>query len=376
LSDTDPPPRERLAAYRREHVPLYNENPLKLGLFTLNCSGGLLVSTLPTSWTVDWPYHRRVAQRADDLGFEFHLTVGRWRGFDGSTNYSGTNYETFTYAAAVAEATEHIMCISTIHAPVHHPIVAAKAGASIDHVSGGRYAMNVVMGWFAPELAMFGMTQRDHESRYEYGAEWIAIIDRLWRGERFDFDGRFFQLADAYSSPTTIQPRPPIINAGNSATGSAWATAHADFNFASFRDLDSAREYSARVKRAADHEHDRDLGVLTYAIVICRETEAEARAVMQRSIDLADLEGSRNALSILGIESSSFDHLTGPMAEFVIGGGAARIVGSPEQVVEQLVEISEAGLDGVAMAFVDQDEDLAFFGEKVMPLLREAGVRR
>ena len=91
---------------------------------------------------------------------------------------------------------------------------------------------------------------------------------------------------------------------------------------------------------------------------------------------MADLEGSRNALSILGIESSSFEHLTGPMAEFVIGGGVARIVGSPEQVAEQLVEISAAGLDGVAMAFVDQDEDLAFFGETVMPLLREAGVRR
>ena len=373
MSELERPSREQLAAYRREHVPLYNENRLKLGMFTLNCSGGLLVSSLPTSWTVDWPYHRRVAQRADQLGFEFNLTVGRWRGMGGATNYSGTNYETFTYAAAVAEATERIMCISTIHAPVHHPIVAAKAGASIDRVSGGRYAMNVVMGWFAPEFEMFGMTQRDHETRYEYGAEWMEIIDRVWRGERFDYDGRFFHLVDAYGSPTTIQPRPPIINAGNSPTGSAWAVAHADFNFASFRDLDAAREYSARVKQAAHEEHDRDLGVLTYAIVICRETEEEANAVMQRSIDMADLEGSRFALAINGVESASFEHL---MGEFVIGGGAVRIVGSPEQVAEQLVEISEAGLDGLAMAFIDQDEDLAFFGEKVMPLLRDAGIRQ
>ena len=378
MATTNATERDALAEYRGKNVPLYNDNKLKLGLFSMNCSGGMNVSTAPSSWTIDWSYHRQLVRKADALGFEVLVPVARWRGMGGETDYTGENYETFTYSSAVAASTENIMTIGTVHAPIIHPLVAAKAGATIDHVSGGRFAMNVVMGWSAPEFEMFGLAQRDHETRYEYGAEWVDVVRRLWAdGEPFDYDGEFFHLRAARSKPKPVQPRPPILNAGNSPTGAAWAARHADFNFISFADLDGARAYTSDIKRTASVEHGRDLGVLTYGLVICRDTEKEAEQVHRQIVEMGDWEAANNMMSVLGIQSGSFDEqFRGPMAESIVaGGGAGKVVGTPEQVAEYLGRISDAGMDGICLGFLDWNEELAYFGEKVLPLLEQSGLR-
>jgi dimethylsulfone monooxygenase len=370
--------RDALAEYRRQNVPLYNDNALKLGLFSMNCSGGMNVTTAPSSWTIDWPYHRDLVRKADALGFELLVPVARWRGMGGRTDYTGENYETFTYASAVAASTENIMVTGTVHAPIIHPIVAAKSGATIDHVSAGRFAMNVVMGWAVPEFEMFGIQQRDHETRYQYGAEWIDVVRRLWtEHEPFDYSGEFFELSEAQSKPKPVQPRPPILNAGNSPTGAAWAARHADFNFISFADIDGARDYTRAIKRTAHEEHGRDLGVLTYGLVICRDTEKEAQAVHQQIVDQGDWEGAHNLMSVLGIQSGSFhEQFNGPMARSIVaGGGAAKVVGTPEQVAEYLGSIADAGIDGVMVGFLNWNEELDYFGENVLPLLTQSGLR-
>jgi hypothetical protein len=114
LPTTNAAERDALAEYRQQNVPLYNDNKLKLGLFSMNCSGGMSVSTAPSSWTIDWSYHRQLVRTADALGFEIIVPVARWRGMGGETDYTGENYETFTYSSAVAASTENIM---TDHPP-------------------------------------------------------------------------------------------------------------------------------------------------------------------------------------------------------------------------------------------------------------------
>jgi FMNH2-dependent dimethyl sulfone monooxygenase len=379
LATSNAAERDALAEYRRQNVPLYNDNRLKLGLFSMNCSGGMNVSTAPSSWTIDWNYHRQLVRRADSLGFELLVPVARWRGMGGETDYTGENYETFTYSSAVAASTENIMVTGTVHAPIIHPLVAAKAGATIDHVSAGRFALNLVMGWSVPEFEMFGIEQRDHEARYQYGAEWIDVVRRLWTDkEPFDYDGEFFQLREAQSKPKPVQPPPPILNAGNSPTGAAWAARHADFNFISFADLDAAGTYTSDIKRTARDEHGRDLGVLTYGLVICRDTEKEAHRVHQQIVDMGDWQAAHTMMSVLGIESGSFtEQFRGPMAESIVaGGGAAKMIGTPEQIAEHLGKIADAGIDGIMLGFLDWNEELEYFGDKVLPLLEQSGLRK
>ncbi|MBS1889228.1 MAG: LLM class flavin-dependent oxidoreductase [Actinobacteria bacterium] len=345
----------------------------------MNTSGGMVISKAHSSHRIEWGYQLELARRADALGLDAFIPVARWRGVGGATDWSGCSFETMTFAAAVAASTERIMAFSTVHVPIFHPIVAAKMVTTIDHIAAGRAGLNVVMGWLEPEFEMFGMKQRDHETRYEVGAEWIEVVDRLWTEEApFDHAGRFYSLVAAQAHPKPVQTRPVVLNAGSSPTGAAWAARHADFNFASYTSAGAAKDYVDAVKATARESYGREIGVLTYALVICRDTEAEAREALEWILDEADWEAANNWISVLGIQSGSFDdNIRGPLAEqFIAGAGAALVVGDPEAVVDQLAAIADSGLDGAMLGFTDWEQELGYFGERVIPLLRQAGLRR
>ena len=75
----------------------------------------------------------------------------------------------------------------TVHAPLFHPIIAAKQFVTADHISHGRFGLNIVVGWNEDEFQMFGVTQREHEQRYEYAQDWIDAVKSAW-GPEEDFD--------------------------------------------------------------------------------------------------------------------------------------------------------------------------------------------
>ena len=128
---------------------------------------------------------------------------GALEGFWGPTNFNGSAFETYTWAAGLAAATTHISLFSTSHVLTTHPIVAAKQSATIDHISNGRFALNVVCGWFQDEFDMFGLSLRDHDALYDYAAEWLAIVRRLWSTEReWEFEGRFSTSMEDSANPS------------------------------------------------------------------------------------------------------------------------------------------------------------------------------
>jgi dimethylsulfone monooxygenase len=156
------------AADRRRDLlnPLYSANRLKLGVFGANVSNGCAATTAPGHLEMTWPNSRDIAVTADRAGFEALVPVARWRGFGGVTNYNGTCFQTLAWAAGMGASTEHMAVFSTTHVPTIHPIVAAKQCTTVDHLTGGRFALNVVCGWFEPELRMFGLHGMDHDARY------------------------------------------------------------------------------------------------------------------------------------------------------------------------------------------------------------------
>src|SRR5918911_2370784 len=160
--------------------PLFGPNKLKLGVFGANLGGGCVATQVPRGLEATWPATLEVAALADQAGFEALVPVARWKGFGGATNFSGQSFETYTWAAGLGAQTAHIAPFATSHVPTIHPIVAAKQATTIDHITGGRFALNVVCGWFVPELEMFGAPIMEHELRYEYATEWLEIVKRLW----------------------------------------------------------------------------------------------------------------------------------------------------------------------------------------------------
>ena len=114
------------SASMRDRIAMYNTNALKLGIFGANCSSGRSATKLPERWSASWPDCLRLARMADEAGIDFMLPIGRWKGYGGDTDFHGSTLETVTWAVGLLSATQHMTVFGTVHAPLFHPLIAAK----------------------------------------------------------------------------------------------------------------------------------------------------------------------------------------------------------------------------------------------------------
>jgi dimethylsulfone monooxygenase len=144
---------------------MFNRNKLKLGIFSPNCSSGMAVTKVPERWDASWENNLKLAQMADEAGIEFLLPIARWKGYGGETDFEGTTFETITWACGLLAKTKNLTVFGTVHAPLVQPIFAAKQMVTVSHVSEGRFGLNIVCGWNQDEFEMFGIEQREHDTR-------------------------------------------------------------------------------------------------------------------------------------------------------------------------------------------------------------------
>jgi FMNH2-dependent dimethyl sulfone monooxygenase len=364
-------------------LPVLNgENRLKLATFATNMRGSVTLANVEGKVVGSWEESLRLACHADRIGFDAVIPVARWRGFGGEWDLSARSFEPFTWATALLARTERVQVFATVHVPLFHPVLAAKMSATADHVSGGRFGVNVVAGWFPEEFAMFGLTQREHGARYVYADEWTRLLKRLWSGEgRGDFRGEYVQAFDAFSDPRPLQdPYPVLMNAGTSGPGREFAAAHSDVIFAGLQDLQTAARQIGEIKRAARESHGREVRVFGRAHVVCRSSEDEARRyfrwVHRDRADVAAIERLFEASSVNSgsLEVGREEHWE-RVERLAAGRGALTLVGTPEQIVSWMVELADAGLDGLALSWVNYDEGLQQMEEEILPLMVQAGLR-
>ncbi len=369
--------------HTREHdqAPLLaSPNKFKLAVFAFNGSGGLTITSADGPPEVSWEESKRIAVMADEAGLDAIIPIGRWRGFGGDLNFNHRSFETFTWAAAIAAITERIQIFATFHVPTVHPVRAAKEIATIDHISGGRFGLNILAGWQAEELAMFGLTQREHDERYDYAEEWIEFVLRCWEEEdAFDWNGKYFDSSGVYSSPKPIQKgRPTLMSAGASPRGREFATKYADLNFILVPTLDQAPPLVAEIK-AKGRENGRDIQVFGNSYIVCGDTEKEAKEKLAYYVgEKGDWDGAWNLINHLipNSNSASADEFRSMAFNFIAGYSGAPLVGSSEQVVDGMLKMSEAGVDGVTVGWLDYEEGIRNYSEQLQPLMVEAGLRQ
>ena len=178
---------------RQSNQLISSKNRLKFGVFGVNVSGGCSMTDLPEVLQIEWAESVRVAQAAEAAGIEAIIPVARWNGMGGKINFNHRNFETFTWAAGLAAVTSKITIFATVHVPTVHPVRATKEVATIDHISGGRFALNLVAGWNEDEMQMFGISQLPHDERYEFADEWLSMCKELWtKPGQFDWQGKYF----------------------------------------------------------------------------------------------------------------------------------------------------------------------------------------
>ena len=361
---------------------LNGPNRLKLGLFGLNVDGACAIADMEGVFRPTWPNVKKLAQMADAAGLEALVPVARWRGFGGRTNFNGACFETYTWAAGAGAQTEGVSVFSTSHVPTIHPIVAAKQATTIDHITGGRFALNVVCGWFEPELEMFGAPVMEHDERYAYAAEWLEVVKKLWTAEEeFDHAGKYFNIKRGFHQPKPLQkPFPPVMNAGGSGIGRHFAAKNCDMIFVHIKgeDIDAARRDVDDVRELARNEYGRDIQVWANAYCVLGDSDRDALAFRDWYVrEKGDWEAVDNLVRSLGIQTGVLpkEMLEAAKYHFIAGWGGYPLVGAADRVTDELARLSGAGLDGVLLSFPRYEEGLTRFIAEVIPRLEQQGLR-
>lgn len=364
-----------LAEDRPNAAMLHSPNKLKLAIFGMNVSGGTSISLAEGTLKVNWPETVRLAQMADAIGIEGLIPVGRWRGYGGPTNFNDRCFETMTWGAGLAAVTKGIQMFATVHVPTLHPTYLAKQVATVDHISGGRFGLNIVSGWNEKEMRMFAIKQKDHDERYAVADEWITLAKRLWSEDMFDFEGEYFQSFGARSEPKPLQrPSPVLIGAGGSPAGTDFAAKHCDIQFLPFSTLDGAAEKIHNIKQNAVRNFGRPIKVMGLAHICCRATEKEARDYYNYYVhEKGDWEAAENVLT--GAVGQQVALKREMLVDLVAGFGAMPLIGTAEQVVVQMQALSDVGLDGITVSWLDYESGLEQFGREIHPIMQGVGLR-
>ncbi len=363
--------------------PLLSNSKIKLGTFGTNLKSGCAITTGEGALKGDWASALRLAKLADEMEFEAIVPVGRFRGVGGESDYGSTSFDSYTFAAALGAVTEHPAVFSTSIVPSIHPILAAKQCATIDHVSNGRFALNLVTGWNRLEIEMFGLPMLEHDARYDCAVEWLEILKMLWtRDEPFDYEGRYYKINKGLLKPQPIQsPAPPIMCAGGSPKGRHFAAKYCDIVFTGFEDRSSlaAMQATAEEYRAlARNEYGREIKLWSHAYIVQGETEEEAQRIFNYYVnEKADVAGADNMVQMLGLNSQTwskegFERLK---QHLIAGWGAYPLVGTPVQIVDGIQLLSDAGVDGLVLSWPGYMDGVDKFKDGVLPLLKQVGLR-
>jgi pyrimidine oxygenase len=346
---------------------------LDFGLFLPIANGGWIISenTPPIDGLYD--LNKRSAILAEQFGFDFLLSMMKWRGFGGRTNHWGVSMESMILMAALSQVTTRVKIWCTVHTLLQNPAVAAKMITTLDHVSNGRAGLNIVSGAFPSEIGQMGMWRTDlnHDQRYELCREWITVVKRLWSEPRVDFDGNFYKLQDCVSDPKPLsRPRPDLICAGMSEPGLRFTAEHADAAFVG-GETEVELGVVSRKGKAYAAEHGKSLKTYAMCTLIPGVTDAEAEARLQHYIAGTDHEAVKGILATFGPGADGREKAI--VRRSRQGFMSTRLVGSAVSLRQQIEELLRgADLDGLMLIFPDYIEDLKFFGEQIMPDLRQA----
>ncbi len=277
------------------------------------------------------PLLRRLAATAERGRFDFlFLADALNTGLDAHPGMM-VRLEPLTLLAALAMVTDRIGLGATVSTTYSEPYNVARAFASLDHISGGRAAWNVVTGSSPDAAANFSRDRHPpHAERYAMAAEYLAVVKGLWDswddgamvGDKaggifvdatkmrvLDHHGPFYQVKGPLNITRPPQGHPVIMQAGASDAGLAFAAATAEVVFTAQQDMDEALAFARdlRARTVAAGRPANAIRILPGINPVIARTEEEAKAKIAQLASLADPVAALKVLSDrLGHDLSGF----------------------------------------------------------------------
>ena len=350
-------------------------DPIKFAYWVPNVSGGLVISKIEQRTDWSYEYNRKLAVIAENSGFEYALSQVRYMASYGAE----LQHESTSFSLALLLATQRLKVIAAVHPGLWHPGVLAKLGATADHLSGGRFAVNVVSGWFKGEFTALGEPWLEHDERYRRSEEFIRALRGIWTEDNFTLAGDFYRIRNFTLKPKPVaKPHPEIFQGGTSRGARDMAARVSDWYFANGNTIEGIKAQIDDIRRKAAEHGRRGPKIGLNAFIIARDTEAEAKAVLADIVKHADpeaVQGFGDAVKQAGKASpegqgnwanSSFEDLVQYNDGFRTG-----LIGTPEQIAERIVAYKAVGVDLILSGFLHFQEEVEYFGKRVLPLVRD-----
>ena len=334
--------------------------------------GGWLRNVGDEGMPPTWEYVRDLAQRSEQIGYALTLIAELF--LNDIKGVDAPSLDAWSTSAALAAVTSRLELMIAVRPTFHHPAILAKQAANIDRISGGRVSLNVVSSWWRDEARRYGVQFDEHDDRYARTAEWLTVVDGVWREPAFSFRGKYFQVNETIAEPKPLRrPRPPIYAGGESEAAKALIARMCD---AYVMHGDPPERIASRVTDLGRRREDAGLpalefGMAAYAIV--RSTEREARRELERITNVAP--GSPGYANYADWIANTKLEQRVSLEDYSVSnrGLRAGLVGTPEQVAERVRSFEKVGVNLLLLQCSPQLEEMERFASEVMPLV---GARR
>ena len=287
---------------------------------------------------VTWEQWQALATSAEANGFDALFRSDHYLSIVGQGQGALDAWSTLAGLAAVTSRIR----LGTLVSPAtfRHPSVLAKSAVTVDHISGGRVELGMGAGWFEAEHRAYGFPFHDTRTRLEIFAEQIEIVHGSWKPGPFSFKGTHYEVEDLDALPKPVQrPHPTLLVGGRGTRGTIepaakWADEYNTFSA-------SAEDIKKRRRRFA---------------------EAWERA----GRDPAELRFSAMVTLLIGSDEAQAREFAAGLPPDLRENG---VIGNPDQVVERLLELQDAGLDRVMLQHLRHDdlETVELVGREVIP---------
>lgn len=329
---------------------------------------------------------------------------------------------------ALAAVTEHIGLATTSNVMQNPPFNFARQISTLDHLSKGRIAWNIVTSTQENAARNFGLPGLvEHDARYDWADEYVDVVYKLWEGSwdegallkdrdggrfadparihKIHHVGERYRVEGPHLPAPSPQRTPLLFQAGGSPRGIAFAARHAEAVFIATPNPDVARQHidGAREQAVANGRHGDDIRFFQGMSFVIGSTEAEAQAKHRDLLDYASDTGYATHASIGILPDGTRLPADTPLKDIPNNGGRGHIewlraatpgrepvlgdlarnrmigqslVGTPEQIADRLTEWQRAGADGINVVNWRLPESYTDFIDHLLPTLQERGLAK
>jgi FMNH2-dependent dimethyl sulfone monooxygenase len=329
--------------------------------------GGWLRNVKDEGMEASWDYVRRLAQRSEEIGYDLTLIAELF--LNDIKGINAPSLEAWSTAAALAAVTKRLELMVAVRPTFHAPAILAKQTANLDHISGGRLALNVVSSWWADEARRYGVRFDEHDDRYARTEEWLRVVSGAWSEPTFSHAGKYYCVDETVLEPKPARRPRPTLYAGGESEAAKTLIARACDAYVMHGDPPERvgpKIEDMRRRREAAGGAPMEYGMAAYAIV--RPTEAEARAELARITNVEP--GSPGYGNYQDWISHTKLEQRVSLEDYSVSnrGLRAGLVGTPEQVAERVREFEKVGVGLLLLQCSPQFEEMERFAAEVMPL--------